>query len=266
MPCGPFFTSHCEWIQRVLPSRLDDAVALRIAAGAARRLGVAHARAILGVDALDRLVVVGRAAAGSMPQKPNTCWSQRPFAGRDLALPDAEPAELLRGVEQLVLARRARGQRALARHVGERPDDAAGDARRVDVDPERLARRAAQLQHAAVGALRAEHAANDSRASEPALPGIVKSSKRRRRAGRHSRSRRRSARWPRRSCRSHRSARACRGCARRTPAAARRDSAARPGSSRRVGHAGAGPHRLASGLGLRRPGARACRSSRRGRA
>ena len=134
---------------RVDPARLavgvDDAIALRVAAGAARRFGIGHARAVVGMDALDRVAVVRRAVRRIEAPEVEHVLVPATLAGRDVALPDAEPAELLRRVEQLVLAgarvpasacaSRRRGSR------GSRPR-AWSNARR----PRARRRRAAQLR------------------------------------------------------------------------------------------------------------------------
>ena len=100
---------------RVDPARLavrvDDPVALRVAAGAPGRLGVGQARAVLRMDALDRVVVGGRAGGRVDAPEAEHVLVPAPFTRRDLALPDAQAAELLRGVEQFLL-RAARAARA----------------------------------------------------------------------------------------------------------------------------------------------------------
>jgi len=148
---------------RVDPARLavgvDDAIALRVAAGAARRFRIDAGGAVVDMDAIDRLAVVRRAVGRVEPPELEHVLVPAALARRDVAFPDAEPAELLRGLEQLVLARGACGKPARQRDVGEHPeDDVAGDAHAACVGPHRLAVGAAQLERAALAFACAQHA------------------------------------------------------------------------------------------------------------
>jgi hypothetical protein len=95
---------------RVDPARpavgMDDAVALRVAADASRRVGIDRGRAVFRMDALDRLAVVRRSFGRVDAPEVEHMLVPATFAGRGGGLPDAEPAEFLGGVEQFLLARR----------------------------------------------------------------------------------------------------------------------------------------------------------------
>ena len=137
---------------------LDDAIALRVAAGAARRVGVDPARAILGMNVLDRVVVVRRSLGRIDAPEAEHVLVPAAFARGNRALPDAEPAEFLGGLEQLVLARaRVASARVRVTSLSVQRTHAPS-ARAVRLDPERRSRRAAQLDRAAVAPRRAEHA------------------------------------------------------------------------------------------------------------
>ena len=169
---------------------LDDAVALRIAAGALRRLGVDHLHPVVGMDALDRLLE--RRRAGRRVEAPEAEHVPVPaaFAGRNAPLPEADAAELLGGVEQLALAAGLGGEEAGRADVGEGPEHQLGRASGPHVDPERRVVGGAQAQAASSRACRRRGRRRASRASN-----------RRPRPRRRSRSggspRRRTRRWPR---------------------------------------------------------------------
>ena len=200
-----------------------------------------------------------------MPQKPNTCRSQRPS-------PD--------GISRSQMPSRPNSC-AVSSSSSWRAARAASARWRVtsaSVQTMRPATRAEwtstqngspagprNCEHAAVGALRAEHRARTTAAPRsPCAARDREVEQRRRRSAGDSRSRRRSAalaqtkRAGRVGQREHVAA-----AARRTPAAARPAAPRRPGSCAASVMPGRGPCRASGDFRLPRPGARACRSSRR---
>ena len=197
---------------RVDPARLavglDDAVALRVAAGAARRLGVDHVARSSGWMRCDRLLE--RRRAGRRVDAPEAEHVAVPaaLAGRDLALPDADAAELLRGVEQLGLAVRP-ARRGAGRVASVKVQSTPPARRRAGVDPERRVvggragaarRRLGAARAATAGGERFARRARGGRACAPAQVVQAASPARPSSAGGGAAS----AHWPRRSCRRRR--------------------------------------------------------------
>jgi hypothetical protein len=109
-----------------LPLRMDpacaavgvhDAEVLGVAPGLQRRLLEDRGRLVFGVNAAHRIGVVGRALGRCHAPEAEHVAVPAAHARRNLALPHAEPAEVLRHVEQLGLALRLRGERAAGSRV-----------------------------------------------------------------------------------------------------------------------------------------------------
>ena len=125
--------------------RVHDTVALRVAACLLHRLEVVHRPPVVRMDPLERVFHARRARCRIEPPEAEDVPVPSAFAGRDLAFPEAEPAEFLGRVEQLALAARLAGQEARRADVGEVPEDAGAEQAGACIDPERGAVGGAQL-------------------------------------------------------------------------------------------------------------------------
>jgi hypothetical protein len=130
------------------------------------------------MDAHDRVAVVRRARGRVQAPEVEHVLVPAAFAGRDVALPDAEPAELLRGVEQLSW-RAARAASARERVTSARVQTIRPPPTRVqwastqNASPAGPRNWTTPLSAGDALSMRA----SESLPSEPEVPGVVKSSR-----------------------------------------------------------------------------------------